>query len=237
LKGKDLYLVDFCYDEPVLKKLVKNNKKVVVIDHHVSKKDVLKYATESVYGTNHSGSVLTWKYFNPSKPIPALLRYVEDNDLWKFKMKGAKSIMLAVDQFPYEFKKWDWIAKEIEIPKKRRVYYDKGEAILNYVKGMVKEIADIADLVKFEGYKVLAVNAPRFLRSDLGNKLVERKYPFGITWYIKGKEVHVSLRSDGTVDVSKICEKYGGGGHKKAAGFTFMIKSKNEFPWKIIDIK
>jgi phosphoesterase RecJ-like protein len=30
---------------------------------------------------------------------------------------------------------------------------------------------------------------------------------------------HVSLRSDSTVDVAKIANKFGGGGHTSAAGF------------------
>lgn len=34
------------------------------------------------------------------------------------------------------------------------------------------------------------------------------------------QQYHVSLRSDGSVDVSKIAAKYGGGGHASAAGFS-----------------
>ena len=41
----------------------------------------------------------------------------------------------------------------------------------------------------------------------------------------QGEECKVSLRSDGDFDVSKISEKYGGGGHKGAAGFE--VKSSN----------
>ena len=34
------------------------------------------------------------------------------------------------------------------------------------------------------------------------------------------KQYHVSLRSDGTVDVGEIASSFGGGGHTSAAGFT-----------------
>jgi phosphoesterase RecJ-like protein len=40
----------------------------------------------------------------------------------------------------------------------------------------------------------------------------------------------ISLRSDGTVDVSEIAKKYGGGGHIKAAGFVLDIGAS--LPWK-----
>ena len=45
--------------------------------------------------------------------------------------------------------------------------------------------------------------------------------------------MHVSLRSDGSVDVSKLAAKFkGGGGHKKSAGFS--VDDLSKLPWKII---
>lgn len=38
----------------------------------------------------------------------------------------------------------------------------------------------------------------------------------------KGKQYHVSLRSDGSVDVAQIASQYGGGGHASAAGFSVI---------------
>ena len=48
----------------------------------------------------------------------------------------------------------------------------------------------------------------------------------------KDGSVHVSLRSDGAVDVSKIATQFGGGGHKTASGF--YVKNISKLPWKII---
>jgi len=39
-------------------------------------------------------------------------------------------------------------------------------------------------------------------------------------------EYKISLRASGDVDVSKVAEYFGGGGHKKAAGFTLQGKSE-----------
>lgn len=41
---------------------------------------------------------------------------------------------------------------------------------------------------------------------------------------VKDDEIKVSLRSKNTVDVAKIAEEFGGGGHKRAAGFTYRGK-------------
>ncbi len=40
-------------------------------------------------------------------------------------------------------------------------------------------------------------------------------------------QFHISLRSDGTVNVAEIAEKYGGGGHRSAAGFNLTTTLKN----------
>ena len=44
-------------------------------------------------------------------------------------------------------------------------------------------------------------------------------------WYVDSAgKVRVSLRSEGDYDVSGIAKRYGGGGHKNAAGFTATLE-------------
>lgn len=57
------------------------------------------------------------------------------------------------------------------------------------------------------------------MASDAGNILCKGE-AFAALWYSAKDGTHHSLRSDENgVDVSKIAEQYGGGGHKHAAGF------------------
>jgi len=77
---------------------------------------------------------------------------------------------------------------------------------------------------------VLAINAPSIFKSDVGYLLNVRKPPFAIVWYYQRGHFNFSLRSDGSVDVSKIAQKYGGGGHKAAASFRMDIGV--DFPFK-----
>jgi nanoRNase/pAp phosphatase (c-di-AMP/oligoRNAs hydrolase) len=87
-------------------------------------------------------------------------------------------------------------------------------------------------LVKFEGKKVYAINnSLKRYTSELGGILVKKKAPMALIWYEDEEGLKVSLRSDGTVDVSKIAGKYGGGGHRSAS--SFIVKNRIK-PWKKI---
>ena len=70
--------------------------------------------------------------------------------------------------------------------------------------------------------------------SQVGNILADgnKKVFSAIIWYFDEGVIKVSLRSIGEHNVSKLAEKYGGGGHKNAAGF--IVKSLKDIPWKAV---
>ena len=71
--------------------------------------------------------------------------------------------------------------------------------------------------------EVWVANLPYTLCSEAGN-ILSKGEPFGATFYYDGEGVNWSLRSDDNgVDVSDIAKKFGGGGHKHAAGFRTRI--------------
>ena len=232
LKNKEIYFVDFCYQKKeIMEKLLKENKKVVVIDHHISQKETIKISSEYVYSLERSGSVLAWKYFHPQKPIPKLLRHIEDIDLWKFKIAGTKELMMALDARDFNFSVWDKIAKDFENSKKRRKYFEVGKILTKYRQKLINKIASRADKAEIYNHSALIANSPVF-QSEIGNALVEKGAALGIIWSQRNGKRYFSLRSNGKVDVSKIAKKYGGGGHKAAAGFSMDIKKP--LPWKTI---
>jgi len=66
----------------------------------------------------------------------------------------------------------------------------------------------------------IAVNANALFASELGNLLAEQSGTFGLIWQLSGDgEIKASLRSKGDFDVAAIAARYGGGGHRNAAGF------------------
>ncbi len=234
LENKEIYFIDFMYDqydERGIKELIKRNKRVTAIDHHVSKEKLIKLTREYSYDVNHSGSVLAWNYFHKDKPVPLLLKYIEGQDLWRFDLPDTIALVTYVDSLDFDFSVWEKLVEDIEDDKKRKKFIEKGELMLSYKDEMVKKIIEENEkLVEFEGHKILAMNASHEFASQIGHILYNKRPPMALTWIEDKNGVHVSLRSDGSVDVAKIAEKYGGGGHKKSAGFT--LPAINSFPWK-----
>ena len=231
LNGKEIYLLDFTYDVEKMKEMVGSNKSVVVIDHHVSAADAVKVATDHLYDNSHSGATLAWVYFHKDKKMPQLLRYIEDRDLWRFSIPDTTTVCASVDLYDYSFKNWDKLARELEEPEMRERHILQGRIVAKYEKKVSEMLVDHnAQLVDFEGYQIYCVNAPHVFASLIGSILCNKKPPIGIIWSQNHDGIAVSLRSDGSVDVSKIAEKYGGGGHKSSSGFS--IKKDFEFPWK-----
>lgn len=236
LKGKEIYIVDNSYPKAVLQKLIETNKKVVVLDHHESAKEDVQAFPQNIFDNEHSGAMLAWNYFHPKKPAPKLLKYVEDEDLWRHAIPFSKEINKYIMAHPLEFKQWDIHARKMANNTTLRGCIDSGKAITEYFNQVIDEVIERADHVQFGEYKVSAVNfSSKKFTSDIGNKLAIQYPPFGIVWYETDNILHVSLRSNGTVDVAKIAEKYYGGGHKAAAAF--KIPFAGRFPWKILEKK
>ncbi len=232
-EGKKIFIIDNGYPKETLEKLLRANKSVVVLDHHVTRQKSVEAFPGNVFDNNHSGAVITWKYFFPGRKIPLLLRHIECYDLWKWKMPWTREIVSALDLIPYDFKKWSRFVRDLEKAGGRRKIVQTGAIIGAYGKKLIDMLSERATPVKFEGYRTLAVNSP-ILQSEIGNALVKRGAPVAIIWGERRNEIRVSLRSSGVIDVSKIAEKYGGGGHKAASGFGFP--ASKPFPWKPIDV-
>ncbi len=230
--GKDVYMVDISYEEYGLKKIKEKANKLIIIDHHISVKDVAnKFADEFIFNEKKSGAFLAWKYFYPKKKIPKLIEYVQDRDLFKWKVSKSKEMCLVLDSFPFDFKIWDKLSKEFDSKKKNEEYYKKGKLLVNYQNNLINRALNTASKVIFEDHEALIVNSP-LLESDIGNNLLNMGVNIGIIWYETEYGIKVSLRSNKKVDVSILAKKYGGGGHKMSSGF--FIKNKNNIPWKYV---
>ncbi len=232
LDGADLCLMDFTYPASITEDLKKKVASLTIIDHHVTAKSVTESADNHSYALDHSGAVLTWKYFHPNKAVPKLLLHIEDVDLWKFKLKNTREVISALYLYKMNFRDWSKLARNLDNPKTSQKIIEAGRAILNYKNRLIDEIVNEAKMVEFEGYKTLLVPSPSAIHSELGNALVNKMPPLGIVYRESGNKIKISLRSDGTVDVSKIALKYGGGGHKGAAGF--IVKAGEPMPWKTL---
>ncbi len=217
--GKDVYTLDYSYKLEVVKEILTRVRSLTIIDHHVSNIEAVKLAG-GVMNLNHSGSVLAWRYFHPEKKVPRLFRNIEDIDIWKFKVPYTNELAEITTLYPQVYGDWDKIVREVETKEGLKKYVAEGRILLKKRDDLVSKISVYAEEVLFEGYQCLMANSPVYT-SHIGSLLYKQKPPMSIIWSRRGKKIVVSLRSDGTVDVAKIAEKYGGGGHKAAAGFSW----------------
>lgn len=236
LVDKEVYIVDFCYETAEqMNTLIKSTKRLVVLDHHKSDKEFVESVPEHVYDENRSGASISWAYFHPNTPLPSLIHHLEDGDLYRYSLPDTRNIFSYLLVLPYEFEAWDTFVGELENDTTRSEVLKKGIAYTEFFNALANMSAERAKKVSFEGYKVLftATHPAQTMRSYVGNLLYRKVPPFSIVATAHPNGFGVSLRSDGSVDVSKIAGKYGGGGHPGSAGF--FIPNGANMPWVEIE--
>jgi|TARA_Y100000310_G_scaffold30311_1_gene28827 oligoribonuclease NrnB/cAMP/cGMP phosphodiesterase (DHH superfamily) len=216
IKGKVVAILDFSFDNATTKEMIAAAKDLIIIDHHKSAIVELHDITNTLFDMTHSGARLAWDFFHPGKEAPKFIDYIEDRDIWKWELPYSKEFSAAFDMVPFEF-------EEFEKFEDDSVFDDavkRGSYILAYAKTVVKKICEKASSRKFEGQDVLVVNASHWM-SEIGARLAP-DCDFAIIWYYDHQDnfIKVSIRSfHDKVDASEIAKKFGGGGHRKAAGF------------------
>lgn len=237
LTNKELYIVDYSYKKPELEELTKNNKSVVVIDHHASSQEAVESFKGNIFDMNHSGAVLAWKYFHPDVEVPKLLLYVEDHDLWKFSMEYNREFGAALGEYNQDFETWDKLNSNLEDKDDFSKFISMGETIARFEDRFVQKLLAFKEKSTFEGHEMYVVNCSRIYRSIVAHELAtlngkEGGIEMAIVYYRYDGKVHCSLRSNGDVDVRAMAEKYGGGGHKNAASIRVDSFEKLPFTFK-----
>ncbi len=210
-------------------------KRLVVLDHHIGTKEAVEAVREHIFDNDRSGAGIAWEYFHPDKKLPRLLAHIQENDIWRFTLPYHKETAAFLSTIPFSFSFWENLSDEFEDDKTFDKYVEKGRAYAEYFDYVCDYLAKQAELVKFNGYEIFAVNAPRLFRSELGHKLALKKSPFAIVWYRNEGKLHFSMRGDGSIDLTKIAKKYGGSGHKNAAAFRLPLGAP--LPFQVIDSK
>jgi oligoribonuclease NrnB/cAMP/cGMP phosphodiesterase (DHH superfamily) len=260
--------VDFSYPISDLVGLALRMNKVVVLDHHATAKDNLSAEAFKKFGAIHvdevdgfvktvfgdsapqdvkfdmakSGAVLAWEYFHPGVAVPEFFLYLQDRDLWQWKMPMSREVSDAIRSYPFNFEVWKSILVEIAYLK------TEGVGIRRMTKQIVEQAARNAafgwfDLhpshvpqvvlhVKTEAedgvenqYYTPILNCTAFI-SETCEKMLELhpEAKFVASYFDSkdGKRIW-SLRSRKDFDCAFVSKAFGGGGHAQACGFTQTI--------------
>lgn len=220
--GRDVIFVDFSYKRPVMEKILEQAASVIILDHHKSAIEDLKNLPFNfcLFDTERSGAMLAWIYFFPGEEPPEFIRYVQDRDLWQWKLPHSKEVSAGMFTYPYEFSSWDWFSD----PDAVATLIHEGSAVYR------KQMKDIEELIQSNkrsmvigGVTVPVANIPYLMASEACN-IMAKGVEFAACYSDTSRGRTFSLRSaeDG-MDVSKIAALYGGGGHVHAAGFMVPI--------------
>lgn len=256
IDGKDVIIMDVAYKYEILKNICERAKSVTFIDHHVTiHDDVIKMKEELenssvkiIYDENECGASLTWKYFNKYKSLPLLVRYIKDNDIGTWKLKHTHAFIsglstkydMTIDR--HNIQKWTNLFDSNiikKIIKRGKIYYEYIDHLLemNYKKYSMESFPseqiyeEHTSYFKKPGeYKVAVIcggGCPN--PSLLGLKVMEMiDCDFVIMWnlHMDKKEYILAFRSK-VVDVGKIAQMFGGGGHKLASACSFPLSKYN----------
>jgi oligoribonuclease NrnB/cAMP/cGMP phosphodiesterase (DHH superfamily) len=237
LVDKEIYILDYAFSKEQLAELIDKNISVLVIDHHISDQAAVTSFPSNIFDINHSGAVLSWRYFHPDSPVPPLLKYIEDHDIWKFELPHNREFNVALGDYEMDFAVWDTLITKLRDEEFYNNYLEKGRVVAEFEDRLVEGLLKFKERVLFEGHEVYALNVSKRYRSILGHKLAtlnktEGRIALGIIYYHAKGKVNISLRSEDEVDVSEIAAKYGGGGHKNAAGLE--VASFADLPFEFI---
>jgi oligoribonuclease NrnB/cAMP/cGMP phosphodiesterase (DHH superfamily) len=233
--GATLYFIDFCYTQEVMDTYVAEAGKLVMLDHHEGVEDVVRSMPEFVYDANRSGASIAWEYFHPGVPLPNLLRYVEDDDLFRFALPDTKAVLAYLAVQPHTFELWDAISVDLDNSEHSVKFMEKLHTYREYFDLLVEYTASRAKPVMFEGYEVylVTVNPLKPFVSAVGASLRQKYPPFALMAHAFPGGMRISMRGDGTVDLTKIAQKYGGNGHPNSAAFSLDWGSP--LPWVAVE--
>lgn len=232
VRDRNVYVVDFSFKRDICERLFRSAKTLRILDHHKTAQAELEGLPYAWFDMERSGAGMAWDYFSSGfgsggdAPRPWLVNYVEDRDLWRFRLPSSREVNAAVACTPMTIEDY-WALQELGIQGAAGF----GAGALAFETMCAKKAAETARVVRFAGHDVPFVNVQYTLASVTAGLLAEGA-PFAVAWFQRATGVfQYSLRSRGEagVDVSEVAKKYGGGGHRNAAGFESNILLTDSF--------
>ena len=230
LAGRAVYVLDFAFGPELLAEIESRVSKLVLLDHHKSAAEKLHgYACRCGvvhFDMHKSGARLAWEFFHSEKPVPALIRCIEDRDIWTWQYPESPAFLAALDMEPRTFERWSEIAAFT--PEQEIAFMARGDAMDEKFQKLCADIAEGAQPVVFNGVAGLMVNAPGMFHSQVGDLLAKQSGTFALMWNASTSGVKVGLRSRSEFNCIPMAESMGGGGHAQACGFKMPIARLGE---------
>lgn len=222
LDGRAVYILDFSFEATILQAIDERAAKMVMLDHHLSAAEKLTGFVCRCgvvhFDMKKSGARLAWEFFHPGKPIPDLVRFVEDRDIWVWQYPESAGFLAALDMEAFDFARWQTIA-DFDAAQ-LAAYIERGQAMDEKFAKLAEQITESAQTLVFNGVTGLMVNAPGMFHSLVGDLLCKKSGTFALLWTVdKNAVVKCGLRSKPGFNCIALAASMGGGGHAQACGF------------------
>ena len=215
-------IVDFSFDN--MEELKQYPDILCWIDHHKSAMEKNKELWDSdeidgLRDITKSGCELTWDWFFPHEKVPRAIELIGDRDMWKFKYGDETRAFHEFVSSRYKEPNIDLLNLKIDSFMDEFTTEDIGRMLLEKKREQINKSFEQGTDIKFHSHKTRLINTNLNV-SGVGEYCYKDKgYPIALIWSKRGDKIVCSLRSN-TIDVGKIAESHGGGGHKFASGFT-----------------
>ncbi|XP_052176981.1 uncharacterized protein LOC127791186 isoform X2 [Diospyros lotus] len=269
---EDIYLLDFVGSPGFVQQISPRVHRVVVLDHHKTACEMLGPKTSSIIGENvflvidmeRSGATVAYDFFKDKllrnadvsdsckfalrefERVKPLIDYVEDGDLWKWRLENSKAFSSGLKDLNIEYNIrsnpnlfQQLCALELES------VINEGMLSLSNKQKLINEVLEQSYKLALGGGAFghcLAVNADSVfeLRSDLGHQLANKSRQMNlrgigaVAYKVSELEtdsiLKISLRSVDGEDTTPISQAFGGGGHQNAS--SFMLSTTDFERWK-----
>lgn len=220
VEGRPVFIVDFALPLAEMRALWAQASRFVWIDHHASSVPLAARLGTGHIDTATCAAVLAWRVLFPGQPPPPILAYIEDKDLWRWRLPDSRAVAAGLARAFAGHR----VAGILEAEPAAMAELGRPELARQQarVQALLTRGVRVPDAYGLSGVQVLAVAA-----SHDQNEVAEiacRPLAEGglgcdlaVLYYRKkdGRWVH-SLRSP-RIDCAAIAARYGGGGHPSSA--------------------
>jgi oligoribonuclease NrnB/cAMP/cGMP phosphodiesterase (DHH superfamily) len=225
-----IYIVDFSFKREIMQRLACLNK-VIWCDHHKSAlTELADLRLEGQQSTEYAGCELTWKHFYPGTHIPDVVSLIGKYDSWRWIKESSSEqervldFMMGCQLEDYEPNDSVWQCLLANDFKKIQSIIYAGAIIRRYEARQDLLLCErAAYTTDWEGGRWLVCNTMKASKTVFDPYIQAQDLDVHgvITWYqMPDRRIKFSLRSDHPdIDCGAIAKKYGGGGHKGAAGY------------------
>lgn len=235
------------YLTKILSKLKSNDIKISIYDHHEKAlADIQKFKEENnlnnimiseVIGSGCCTLYNTWPYAVQLNNLKLeLLGIISNYDTWKWKeLEVSKQyrILPIIESLKLisDYDDFKYLVDNISINNLSKLI-EQGDIILKYQKASIYKKLSKCFIKKINGFRVIIDNEyPSAMTEECLTEIYQSENIVYISYnfdYVKNK-ILFSIRSYDSDVALKIATEFGGGGHKRAAGFTRPLNEFDSF--------